>query len=137
MIPSSTSHFCIYTFEAPLLSFQSSVRSAKIFFHRTEGSMLISVSAQFSSNSRFYNCFVLISVYFFFVYVILLKKRGKSNVVLYSVQYVPCTVRSLQYVPCTVLRITLLTPPVHCICIRPRSYGSHDISMFAHLSKYR
>ena len=108
MIPSSTPHFCIYTFEAPLLSFQSSVRSAKIFFHRTEGSMLISVSAQFSSNSRFYNCFVLISVYFFFVYVILLKKRGKSNAVLYGVQYVPCTV----------LRTTLLTPPVHCICIR-------------------
>ena len=42
-----------------------------------------------------------------------------------------------QYVPCTVLRIILLTPPVHCICIRHRSYGSHDISMFAHLSKYR
>ena len=73
-IASSNVSLCIYTFEAPLLSFQSSVRSAKIFFHRTEGSMLISVSAQFSSNSRFYNCFVLISVYFFFVYVILLKK---------------------------------------------------------------
>ncbi len=57
--------------------------------------MLISVLAQFSSNFRFYNCFVLISVYLFFVYVILLKKRGKSNAVLYSVQYVPCTVRSL------------------------------------------
>ena len=105
MISISTCHFCIYTFEAPLLSFQSSVRSAKILFHRTVGSMLISVLAQFRSNSRFYNCFFLISVYFFFVYVILLKKRGKSNAVLYGIQYVPCTV----------LRTTLLTPPVHCI----------------------
>ena len=43
----------------------------------------------------------------------------------------------VEYVPCTVLRTTLLTPPVHCICIRLRSYGSHDISIFAHLSKYR
>ena len=37
----------------------------------------------------------------------------------------------------TVHCITLLTPPVHCICIRHRSYGSHDISVFAHVSKYR
>ena len=51
------------------------------------------------------------------------KKGGKRNAVLYGVQYVPCTV----------LRTTLLTPPVHCVCIRLRSYGSHDISML-HMS---
>ena len=56
-------------------------------------------------------------------------KREKSNAVLYGIKYIPCTV----------LRTTLLTPPVHCICMRHRSYGSHDISMFAHVSidRYR
>ena len=49
-------------------------------------------------------------------------------------QYVPCTVRSLYSTP---YNTSHPTGSLYMYTIRHRFYGSHDISMFAHLSKYR